>query len=46
MDILKAVIKTLLRIVFVGFIAMVVLLILSVIMPENLQKALEILRGL
>lgn len=46
MKILTAIIKTLLNMVFIAFIATIAILILTIIMPENALKALEIIKGL
>lgn len=46
MKILTAIIKTLLGMIFVGFVALLVILILAIIMPENMQKAFEFIKSI
>ena len=46
MSIISTIIKTMLRMVFIAFVSLAVAFILTIIMPENVQKAIEIIKGI
>lgn len=46
MKILTSLIKTIISMVFITFCALVTIVILTIIMPDNMLKAIEIFRNL